>query len=132
MLVFIGNVVAVHWPPFRAVLPNVEVVEFQPQSVTYPDLVYVSYCCVVKYYALPHLPLFLSEFPIRDTLSVALSSDTSRFTPAQDHPPTWSSPVPIPEYRFCDNSTLVHLLPPPVTPSGLPLPLLPCFFQNLF
>ena len=103
--------VVVHCPPVRLVWPNYEVVVFQPQSVTAPDLVYVTYFYVVKYPTLSRPPLLSSKFPPRDILSLALSADTAHFTSAQYHLPTYVSPVPVPEYRSCDNSTLGYPLP---------------------
>ena len=51
--------VVVYWPPVRAVLPNYEVVEFQPQSVTAPDLGYFVYW----YVAIPVPPFRPSIHP---------------------------------------------------------------------
>ena len=49
----IVDVAVFHWPPVRAVLPNYEVVDFQPQLVNAPYLAYIAYC-----YASIPFPLF--------------------------------------------------------------------------
>ena len=125
-------VIVFHWTLVCSVWPNYEVVEFQPQSVTAPDLVSVAYCCILKCPALSHLPLLPSNFPPREIPSLDLSANTVRFPYTQYHPTTRASPVPVPAYHSCANSTLGHILPPPVTPLQLLSPTLPLFYQNFF
>ena len=104
-------VFVINWPPVHAVWPNYEVLEFQPWSVTAPDLGSVAFFNIVKYPDLPHPPVLMCKLPPREILSLALSTDITRFTSTQDHQPTCKSPVPIPAYRSHVNYTLGHLLP---------------------
>ena len=60
-----------YWPPVREFCPNCEVVEFQPQTLTTPDLGSVAYC-YVNVLDLPHPPLLPSDVPPPQTFSSVL------------------------------------------------------------
>ena len=51
-----------YWPPVYGVCPNCEVVEFQPRTLTTPDLGSVTYC-YVHLLEPPHPPLLPSDVP---------------------------------------------------------------------
>ena len=115
-----------YWPPFCEVCLNYDVVMFQPQIFTTPDLGSINYCCLYYLLNLPHPILLLFQMSVQG----------GRTTPTTPNHPSTTGLLPhgiiLPPghhlSQFQHTKNLYLPLPHPSLPesgsSSHPLPLL--------
>ena len=122
-----------YWPPVREVCLNYEVMDFQPRTLTTPDLGSVTYC-YLHLLDLPYPLLMLSNAP-PPQLSSSIVIPHEIIRPPGRHPSlSKHTKKPLPAFPSPVTSRYRLLLSPlaPTTSAGFPLPPLPHCHRNIF